>query len=384
MEDQYRGFGITMKSSTVYGAGLTAVFMLSVSDCDHHRALQIRARGRLSVERRWMKSNGARHVADVFPGMDARTQECTIFSTNYIAPLKAEPGLDESFFVQVDLPSDLLPSFKGLSLSIHYSLEILFKKSSGEGMERIEFPIVVEGEGFLNKMGVYECREGAISFFSVSHLSEEAMFSRPYQADPSLLFSLVKKTASVLHSQSVDVADKDTSSSPEGLGSHSYNISNEAGLICTLHILRAGFGNYLLPGDDINVRADFLDSTHPCEGIRAKIVQMEIREDNSRIQEKVVSVMAKSTAHAALLNISLPIPADIVPTFDCPIAKLRYHLEFSFFLGGASDEGESFNWNIPITIATRSSVATIGEHDRYTSPLELTHYWPKTDQEILV
>ena len=381
-KQQYTGVNITCKSSTSYAAGSTALFMLQCMNwSEEQRGLRIRACGRLSVEKRWIKSDGSKKIADFFPGLDPRSHECVIFSTESIRPLESQSGSDDdNLFVQVDLPSDLLPSFKGLSITIHYKLELSFKKNDGSGVETISFPIVIEGEGFLNKTEAYHCRHGAISFFSASNLNEEALFSRPYQADPSLLFSLVKRTTSVFDLQTE--SDRDRRSSTEGLDSHSYNISNETGLICTLHILRAGFGNFLLPGDDINVRADFLNSTHPCEGIRAKIVQKELRKDNSRIQERVVSVMAKGTEYAALLNITLPIPVDVVPTFDCPIAKLRYSLEFSFFLG-ASGQQESFSWNIPITIAPRSSVAILGEHDRYTSPLELTHYWPKTEEEGL-
>lgn len=378
---QYSGVNITCKSSTSYAAGSTALFMLQISGwTEAQRGLRIRAGGRMSVEKRWIKSSGSKQIVDLFPGLVPESHECTLFATESISPLEtAAPLLDgDNFFVQVDLPSDLLPSFKGLSIAIRYGLEISFEKSGGGGMETISFPIVIEGEGFLSKTEAYHSRRGAISFFSVSNLNEEALFSRPYQADPSLQFSLVKRTTSVFDLQSE--SDRDGRSSTEGLDSHSYNISDEAGLICTLHILRAGFGNFLLPGDDINIRVDFLNSVHPCEGIRAKIVQKELRKDNSRIQERVVSVMAKGTEHAALLNITLPIPVDVVPTFDCPIAKLRYYLDFSFFFG-SSEKQESFNWTIPITIAPRSSVATLGEQDRYTSPLELIHYWPKTEEE---
>ena len=78
---------------------------------------------------------------------------------------------------------------------------------------------------------------------------------------------------------------------------------------------------------------------------------------------------------------------DTTPTFDCPVTKLRYYLEFSFFRESAAGDDDSskrepFSWSIPLTIAPRSSISILGEHERYTSPLELTHYWPKSEDAL--
>ena len=212
-------------------------------------------------------------------------------------------------------------------------------------------------------MGLYHRRKGTITYFTSLDLSEESQFTRSYQPDPSLVFFLVKDTASIYDKEDTNRLRSDNVS-PQGSSrsvassSHSYNISDEGGLICTLHILRAGFGKFLLPGDDLNIRLDFLESTHPCLGIRAKITQKELRRDNSRVQEKVMGVMAKGTESAVLLNISLPIPVDAPATFDCPVAKLRYFLDIVFFL---SSSMEPFVWSIPLTIAPRHSVALLDE-----------------------
>ena len=183
---------------------------------------------------------------------------------------------------------------------------------------------------------------------------------------------MIKRNTNRLRSDNVSPQG---SSRSVASSSHSYNISDEAGS-STLHILRAGFGKFLLPGDDLNIRLDFLESTHPCLGIRAKITQKELRRDNSCVQEKVMGVMAKGTESAVLLNITLPIPVDAPATFDCPVAKLRYFLDIVFFLESSSME--PFVWSIPLTIAPRHSVALLDEaENRELNHLEMTHYWPR-------
>ena len=95
-----------------------------------------------------------------------------------------------------------------------------------------------------------------------------------------------------------------------------------------------------------------------------------------------MGVMAKGTDSAVLLNISLPIPVDAPPTFDCPVAKVRYYLDIAFFLESANS-AEPFVWSIPLTIAPRHSVALLDEQERRAvNPLEMSHYWPKTADAV--
>ena len=90
-----------------------------------------------------------------------------------------------------------------------------------------------------------------------------------------------------------------------------------------------------------------------------------------------MSVMAKGTESAVLLNITLPIPVDAPATFDCPIAKVRYFLDVVFFLESSTAAGP-FVWSIPLTIAPRHSVALLDEvENRGVNHLEMTHYWPR-------
>ena len=388
---QYQGFSVSCNCAAVYTAGTTAVFRLKCNGCTPlEHSLKVCATGTVHVEKRWVKSNlGDKLMQDTFPSTTGAygSNRSLVFMTDYVSPLeiKKDINVQEEFFIQFDIPFDVLPSFKGLSVFIQYNLEIKM-----DGKETILFPFVVEGEG-LSSMSPYQCRKGTITYFTNIDISEESQFSRPYQPDPSLVFSLVKNTASVYDKDELICGrmGEEVGENAGGprvpsttLSSHSYKISDDEGLICTLHILRAGFGKFILPGDDINIRVDFLDSTHPCRGIRAKVTQKELRRDNSRIQEKIVSVMAKGTDSAVLLNISLPIPVDAPPTFDCPIVKIRYYLDLSFFL--ESDvTSEPFVWSIPLTIAPRRSVALLDEQEsRAVNPLEMMDYWPKNADAV--
>jgi hypothetical protein len=378
---QYSGFSISCNCASVYTAGTTVVFRLRCSNVgDVEAGLKIRAVGTIHVEKRWVKSTlGDKLMSGMFPSsVGDPSQLSYVFLTDYVSPLesKKSPLKEEEVFIQFDIPMDALPSFKGLSVLIQYNLEINVDK-----MKPILFPFTVEGEG-SSDIQPYHCRKGIITYFTSLDLSEEAQFSRPYQPDPSLVFFLVKDTASIYDTDAVVRSRGDGMSQRStpiaALSSHSFNISNEGNLICTLHILRAGFGKFLLPGDDLNIRLDFLESTHPCCGIRAKITQKELRRDNSRMQEKVVAVMAKGTDSAVLLNISLPIPVDAAATFDCPIAKVRYYLDVAFFLESAPS-AEPYVWSIPLTIAPRYSIALLDEAEsKAVNLLEMTHYWPRT------
>ena len=84
-------------------------------------------------------------MQDTFPSlMGEQNQSGCVFMTEYVSPLDSKKPLlkEEDFFIQFDMPIDILPSFKGLSVLIQYNLEIKIDEK-----EPIRFPFTVEGEG---------------------------------------------------------------------------------------------------------------------------------------------------------------------------------------------------------------------------------------------
>lgn len=312
---------------------------------------------------------------------------CTNICTLYIddlfqgEDLGEDSGTSKDILVMFDLPEDTLPSFKGLSMYTQYYLQVLLVYSS-ERVEKALFPFVVHGKG--SAQVPYTTRFSNIT--TASKIPPEVGLVHPTRPDPAVVFTLNNSASSANtkgynsnddndllsdasgefanDAQDVISVDEVTSGIAPGgypLGAHAFTITDRDN-ICSLTILRAGLGAHIYPGDELIVKIDMLHAVQRCDGIRAKLLQYEHRvSDDSRIQEKVMSVVAKSTQNAALLTLQISVPLDATISFDSPLCRLRYKLEFSFFVVDSKVGKEDFfNWHLPITICSAPNSATIG------------------------
>ena len=80
--------------------------------------------------------------------------------------------------------------------------------------------------------------------------------------------------------------------------------------------------------------------------------------DSAFVQDKILSTVVRDTQEAHQLHLHLPLPADAVCTFECPIFKVFYHLEIEFCLEQNNDAldnqlglfDNAFSFVIPIQV----------------------------------
>lgn len=305
-----------------------------------------------------------------------------------------DSGTSKDILILFDLPEDTLPSFKGLSMYAQYYVQVLLVYSN-ERVEKALFPFVVHGKG--SAQVPYMTRFSNITTVTTSKIPPEVGLVHPTRPDPAVVFTLNNSASSNTKgynsnddndftsdasgddAQDVISVDEVTSGIAPGgypLGAHAFTITDREN-ICSLTILRAGLGTHIYPGDELIVKIDMLHAVQRCDGIRAKLLQYEHRvSDDSRIQEKVMSVVAKSTQNAALLTLQINVPLDATISFDSPLCRLRYKLEFSFFVVDSKVGKEDFfNWHLPITICSAPNSATIGS---IPSAYDNTQIFPKS------
>jgi len=219
---------------------------------------------------------------------------------------------DSGVFLMFSLPIDLIPTYKGLSGSVSYSL-ILSLQSPGNSFKQIRFPITVLGSGSLTVP--YEIRFSNLASFGARSVPIENPLLPPHNDD----------------------SDDDLMSDSPAINDIVYNIRDKD-LICALSIISKK--EALHPGTYLTISLSFVLSKQPCRAVRAYLQQCENRINGSRVQDKVLMESSRSTIGAELLHLRLHFPDNMACTFSSPLFKVSYQIVLEFFIDSCPDSLE--------------------------------------------
>lgn len=149
-------------SREAYSAGGLVTVLLRGRGISNDTVVIAQAHGHLCADTRWLRFSG--RMSDVFLNtaaypLDQRVQNpkpsppfpqsapC-IFSTPREVVSTTFLEEEGGVYLQFDLPRDVLPTFKGLSISIAYNIAIMIQSPSK--FDTIYFPFTVAGHGTPN------------------------------------------------------------------------------------------------------------------------------------------------------------------------------------------------------------------------------------------
>ena len=83
------------------------------------------------------------------------------------------------------------------------------------------------------------------------------------------------------------------------------------------------------------------------------MIQCEKRLDGSRLQEKALDTVVRSTSNAISVYLLLHVPDIVECSFICPYAEISYKVEVEFFLqkvDGTDGESDPLAWSMGIDV----------------------------------
>lgn len=333
-------------SDEVYLSGKVAVVLLRGQNANEDifsATVFAQVHGHINTDFRWMDS--VKNLREIF--LDAPTMtfdqvqhslgdplvpnnhgSVCIFATSRTA-LSPSFLFKRGILLEFEIPSDIIPSFKGLCASVNYYVTVSFRFATSTRV--MHFPLTVSGAG--PQTVKHQIRHSSMTSYSVSSLPLETYLS-----------------SSVIKNE---------------IESHVFNHHLSNGNIYSVrdddHVCNVLMStNDVSPGENVHVSVDFRENEQPCIALKASVIQCEMRPNKSRIQDKVVSTVIKSTEDVEMLNIRLHIPLDCPCSFSCALFQVQYRLDLEFCLEQKSNGisglfDKAFFFSVPITIKPPSN-----------------------------
>lgn len=184
-------------SHSVFCAGGLVTALLQCCDIDENSIVLVQAHGHLHADMKWVRlPSGFNSVSDIFSQQTLCRNEqfvslpaspwfpnsgsCCIFVT----PKEAVPVsqlVKNGVFLQYGLPINVLPSFKGLSCSIHYFISVTVQLM--ESVKVLHFPVITVGNGsrpLANGSLVQNIHFSNLSTFPANSMPTESFLSHSH------------------------------------------------------------------------------------------------------------------------------------------------------------------------------------------------------------
>eukprot|EP01038_Epipyxis_sp_PR26KG_P011305 gene11305-15166_t len=315
--------------------------------------------GFINIDKRWLKSSvtmsfsfdyssvhssviekAMRSNYDPFLPQNQHWQSVCHFLSSRVAV--SETSLNESgVFLEFEVDHNLLHTYKGLFGSINYFIELEIQENS-KTTTFIRFPFALAGPGSnLDKYSVTYCN----------------LISYPVSSLPTDNYFMLNHIGFY--------NGEDESNSDQNFSTNIYKIRDKQ-FICCLQLIRSSIHS----GQDFEIFVDFTDSLQSCRAIRAAVYQCEKRIDGSRIQEKQVCSVVRSTVDMETMILALHIPLSYPCTFECPFFMVDYRLDMDFCLSDEEDliqiQGtfeDPLSFSLPITIIPPISLCKNNKND---------------------
>lgn len=290
-----------------------------------------------------------------------------IFATPIVPIANAASTLSEGVLVQMDLPSDLLATFKGLYLTVNYFIQLAVFSPTTKIHTRFIFPFTVSGTG-SSSTKPYHIRFSSLSVIPFSSLPVDNVFNplpdASQQADEDAMGHCSPDDALVCHPVTFNIRDEE--------------------LVCSVCLLLPSSATAsdphikLYAGNTYNIGLSFHLAKQSCHSVKSRLVQCEKRIDGTRVQDKVLVNVTRNTRDAVSINLQLQVPTGIACDFSCPILNLSHVLEVEFFVEPMeSSRGESTSvdpqtWSIPVIILPQKrAISTFAELNACLEPLQV-------------
>ena len=306
----------------------------------------VQACGHIFVDQKWAKLTG--NVQDLYlqktpglhqfhenikapllakqPSSSSVHTSCLLVTQQQPVPLEAL--LEKGFFVQVELPADMLPSCKGLTAKIVYNVNVVIERTDLSKPKVFSFPFAVCSNGCATSP--YELKYAHLDLFPAAYLTRE------------------DRMLSVLeHSGPPDSEDKETF-----LITKTNNISSNKIMYGDECIGLFRYSARIYVATHVNMYFDLDETTKFFDVMRVRFVQTEHKSNGESVQEKVMSSTVRHCRHALRLNALLPLPPQYCTTFVGPTMEFRYHLEVDFFeqVTDEKPDAEHLSWNFPVDV----------------------------------
>lgn len=329
--------------------------------------------GTVVVDQRWLMREQL-HIKDrifvqkLLNGEDIYDDMVTNVGNEYVIFMtqkeEINSAVEAGIYVQCDLPVDLLPTYKGLCCNVQYNFVVTTSETSGvEKVSKFPFNIIGKGSSALP----YYVRQSTLAFITGDTLPENTFFV-PLADNTSLYSEYADANMSSL-TISADDLEHYIVQTPVTYSIHSDSASQQD-YICAISLLisRNNGGEEsrlrLHPGDHLIVNIDFNQNNIMCNAVRSKVLECERRNDQSRIQDKIISIATKITKCALNVNLILQVPVGAVCSHEQPTASVTHKLEIEFFLEGR----DPYIWSLPVTILP--TIKAINIHSEINACLE--------------
>jgi len=317
-------------------------------------SIYIQSLGHIQVDSRWIKED-TNQCTNIFkqellvlhnmninklPKLDNKSYY--IFATSrkkYISN-----NCNDEICIYFDLPNDLLPSYKGLCAVISYYINItILNQKTGE--KRIfQYPYQIVGKSIPSIVS-YPIRYSDLVIIP-SQLWPKDLHLQPL---PDML--------------SVGFDDFSISNDDDDdLVPVVYNIRDED-IVCSLTLLQNKSSDLCIkmyPYQVVCLTLDFHLAKQQCNAVRSRLIQYEKKTDGSRVQDKVLYSITKSTKDALTVHMQLQSPPGLPCEFTTPVFKLSYMIELEFLIEKkGAIQSDPFTWNIPVEIVIPSGINNI-------------------------
>lgn len=226
-----------------------------------------------------------------------------LFETSVI-PLSPKCMASNGIFVEVEIPADLPPSYRGMVGVVAYYFTLSIKNPTSE-CRYIHFPLHITSPGSTST--VFKPQFSSLVAYSVSSLPVEVTLCKPHD---------------IIYSEIGCRGDD-----PSHRGQNIYKVHDNE-YICSITVEKASIS----PGHAVAVVVDFSGNRQPCQTLRATLLQSEQRADGSQVQQRVICSELRFALSASKFHLSLDVSEDLPASFTFPLFQLEYKLEFEFGL----------------------------------------------------
>jgi hypothetical protein len=252
---------------------------------------------------------------------------------------------ESGMLVEIDLPANMLPTFRGRTLQTSYYLTVTMEQSSV--CKRLHFPVHISGKGC--QRDIYYFQSGGIVAYPPNSLPEETYL------DSGFLEITSDERESLDTSGSTSAKHSPISEKFAGSPHQSsivYSV-RDVGHVCNITMPSL----QLVPGTDEIVDFDFADQDQECFAIKAslRLVETQFAKDKGgvissfNVQDKDIWSDYRLSSNAEFLRLYIYVPEDSFCSFSCPLVKVEYKLVLEFYLSSNSmDEPLSFSIDIEI------------------------------------
>ena len=306
----------------------------------------VQASGHIFIDQKWAKLTG--NVSDIYL---EKTPGLHHFCKNIKAPLLAKPPssstvyascllvtqqepvpleelASEGFFVQFKLPTNMLPSYRGLTARVVYNVSVVIIRTDLSNPKIFSFPFAVCSKGCATKP--YELK--------FSHLG---LYESAYLNDQDRILSIQEL------SEPIESEDDETF-----LITTTNNISRNKIMYGEECIGLLRYSERIYVATFVNIYFDLDETTKFFDVLRIRFVQTEYREDGTRVEEKVMSTVVRHCRHALRLNAKMPLPPQYSTSFVAPTLQIKYHLDVEFHeeITDENPQSEPLSWNFPVEV----------------------------------